>query len=124
MQALFVPSYANNKPLKYVDHKNRIMIGYANAKQASKLLQDQTKLDKTIMRIILGKELRPIYNGFDTYKCDAWVYPGKDISHIEMVDIQSVMNYGDSFLIIDNKDAFLHVPNTPIIDVDYAIEIL
>lgn len=124
MQALFIPSYANSKPLKYYDNKNRIMIAYANPKQAKKLIDEKIQtLDKTITRIILREEHKPIYSGFDTYKCDAWVYPGEDLSHIEITDMQSVMNYGDSFLIIDHKEAFLHVPNTPIIDVDFAIEI-
>lgn len=124
MQALFVPTYANSKPLKYYDNKNKIMIAYSSPKSAQKLIDNKNKsLQKTITRIILREPSKPIYEGFDTYRCDTWVYPGIDISHIEVISQTQVMNYGEMFVVIDNDESLLHVPNTPIIDVDFAVEI-
>lgn len=124
MQSLYIPSLANNKPLKYYDNRNRIMITYANQRIAKQLFDDKkSHLDKTITRITLKEPAKPIFNGYDSYKCNVWVYPGTDLSHLELVSEKDVLEYGDSFIIIDTDGSHLHVPNSPIIDVDFEVEI-
>ena len=124
MQALYIPSFANNRPLRYYDNKNRITITYSEQHIAKQLFDaKRSHLDRTITRIMLKSPAKAIYNGYDTYKCNVWVYPGTDLSHVELVSEKDILNYGESFVVVESDGAFLHIQNSPIIDVDFALEI-
>lgn len=129
MQALYIPSYANNKPLKYYDNRNRIMIAFDNASIAKRIMDRRNEsLDRTITRIMLVNATEQKLQGYDTYRCKMWIYPSNDITQIQIINTRDIANYGDSFAVIDNEEGFeyganLYVPNGPIIDVDLAIEI-
>lgn len=131
LQTLYVPSYANNKPLRYYDNRNRIMTSFSNAKILKKLLNKPNPfLDKTLTRMMIDKRTdNQEYDGYDIYDCSVWIYPAKDLTIIQPMNMKDVLNYGDSFTVIHEENdlhyysAKLFIPNGPIIDVDYAIEI-
>lgn len=129
MQALYLPSYANNKPLKYYDNRNRIMVAFDNSAIASRIMDRKNPtLERTLTRLMLVKADKPKFQGYETYRCRMWLYPSNDITHLQIVNFQDILNYGDSFAVIDAEEGFeyganLYIPNGPIIDVDYGIEI-
>lgn len=129
-KALYIPSYSNNKSLRYYDQKNRITLSFASARLALSMMNSKNDhLDRTLNRLMLNKQIESPYHGFDLYECSVWLYPTRDITQIQISNMHDIMNVGDMFAVIDVKNdtysysANLFVPNGPIIDVDYAIEI-
>jgi hypothetical protein len=129
MQTLYIPSFSNNKPLRYYDNKNRILVTSSNATIAKRILEKRNfLLDRTITRIILGDSMKSQYHDYDSYRCKVWIYPNDDLTQIQAVNMKDVLVYGDMFVVIDKEEgheysANLYVPNGPIIDVDYVVEI-
>lgn len=129
-KALYIPLYSNNRPLRYYDQKNQITLAFASPRLALSMMKSKNDhLDRSLNRLMLNKVIESPYHGFDAYECSVWLYPTRDITQVQIADMQDVMNNGDMFAIIDIKhdtysySANLFVPNGPIIDVDYAIEI-
>lgn len=131
LHTLYVPSYANNKPLRYYDNRNRIMTSFSNVKMLKKLMNKPNPfINKTMTRVMIDKKtIDQDYHGYDTYDCHIWIYPARDLTMIQPMNMKDVLDYGDSFTVIQEENdqnyysAKLFIPNGPIIDVDYAIEI-
>lgn len=128
-QALYVPSYANNNPLRYYDNRNRIMVSLSNPTIAKRIMDRRNiSLARTITRIMLVKPIESPYHAYDAYRCKSWIYPSNDITQLQLMNTKDVLNYGDAFIVIDEEEGFeyganLYMPTAPIIDVDLAIEI-